>query len=657
MLGAFRRFGVAHAVRAASPQAQSVRSLPQRVQWRSPSIVAIPRIACSSFHSSSTFLSAAAEAQAQPDVLDPAVPSRLTHFSQLAEKGLVDPEIVRTINQRMKIETMTDVQSLTIQDILQGGDVLAHAKTGTGKTLGFLLPVMQRLMEDPSVARSPRGAMRSRSRNSPVDIRSIIISPTRELAEQIAAEATKLAFGTGLKVKTAVGGTQKRAGLRDIQYNGCHLLVGTPGRLQDILSDPSSGITVPKLSTLVLDEADRLLDQGFAEELLKIQQLLPDPSQVDRQTLLFSATVPREVMTMVRRTMKPSFKFIKTVREDEVPTHLKVPQKVVHLDSYVHELPALLELIKTDMARARADPTAMPFKAIVYFNTTAQVNLACEVFNHLSVDAEGFGPHPLGRMPIYEIHSRLTQGKRSSVANSFRADKEAILFSSDVTARGMDFPNVTHVLQMGAPRDAETYVHRLGRTGRADKAGEGWVFLHHGERGPFTNKTQGLPITKDRSLVAPTLEVDLMEAESENADNEARNVGLESMRQVRQAMSRVDLQLRSSAWRAHNAVLGGSFPSVRARITAMEELGRHGHLFKSLPRFEDSGSRGSRGERGGNRRSRDDSSARGGLSRTFGGNSRMNGSRYDSGSNERSYGRSQRPSGSRFDQRSSRYDY
>lgn len=501
--------------------------------------------------------------------------------------------------------------------------------------------------------------MRSRSRTSPVDIRAVIISPTRELAEQIAAEATKLAFGTGLKVKTAVGGTQKRAGLRDIQYNGCHLLVGTPGRLQDILSDPSSGITVPKLSTLVLDEADRLLDQGFAEELLKIQQLLPDPSQVDRQTLLFSATVPREVMTMVRRTMKPSFKFIKTVREDEVPTHLKVPQKVVHLDSYVHELPALLELIKTDMARARADPSAMPFKAIVYFNTTAQVNLACEVFNHLSVDAEGFGPHPLGRLPIYEIHSRLTQAKRSSVANSFRADKEAILFSSDVTARGMDFPNVTHVLQMGAPRDAETYVHRLGRTGRADKAGEGWVFLHHGEKGPFTSKTQGLPITKDRSLVAPTLEIDLMEAESESAnDGEARNVGLESMRQVRQAMSRVDLQLRSSAWRAHNAVLGGSFPSVRARLQAMEELGRYGHLFKIMPRFEEQGgSRGSRGPRDGSRRSRDDSSSRGGLSRTFGRNSRMNGSRYDSDYSDRSYGRSQRQSSSRFDQRSSRYDY
>ena len=123
MLGAFRRFGVVHAVRAASPQALSVRSLPQRVQWRSPSIAATPRIACSSFHSSSTFLSAAAEAQAQPDVLDSAVPSRLTHFSQLAEQGLVDPEIIRTINQRMKIQTMTDVQSMTIQDILQGGDV------------------------------------------------------------------------------------------------------------------------------------------------------------------------------------------------------------------------------------------------------------------------------------------------------------------------------------------------------------------------------------------------------------------------------------------------------------------------------------------------------------------------------------------------------
>ena len=120
------------------------------------------------------------------------------------------------------------------------------------------------------------------------DIRSIIISPTRELAEQIAQEAMKVTRGTGVVVQAAVGGTQKREKLQAIRREGCHLLVGTPGRLKDILSDPMSGVEAPRLSSFVLDEADRLLDDGFAPDIEEITQLLPNRRDVDRQTLLFS---------------------------------------------------------------------------------------------------------------------------------------------------------------------------------------------------------------------------------------------------------------------------------------------------------------------------------------------------------------------------------
>ena len=186
---------------------------------------------------------------------------------------------------------------------------------------------------------------RRSARTGPSEIRALIISPTRELAEQIAVEAKKVAFGTGLSVQTAVGGTQKRAGLAKIQQEGCHLLIGTPGRLKDILSDPWTGVSAPKLNTLILDEADRLLDQGFAPDVEEIQSLLPDPTKVDRQTLMFSATVPREVMQMVRQTLKPDFKHVNTVREDEVPTHHRVPQKLVYTRGLENSLPALLELM------------------------------------------------------------------------------------------------------------------------------------------------------------------------------------------------------------------------------------------------------------------------------------------------------------------------
>ena len=354
---------------------------------------------------------------------------------------------------------------------------LAQAKTGTGKTLAFLLPTLQNILNDPGVDVSKVGRY---SRTAPSEIRALIISPTRELAEQIAVEAKKVAFGTGLIVQTAVGGTQKRSGLMKIQREGCHLLIGTPGRLKDILSDPWTGVSAPKLNTLILDEADRLLDQGFAPDIKEIQAFLPDPSKIDRQTLMFSATVPREVMSLVRQTLKPGFQFVQTVREDEVPTHHRVPQKVVWMRGLENGMPAVLEIAKNYQARRANGEDLRPFKAIVYYNSTAETKCAADAFNNLRRSYD-FGKTPLGELKMLEINSRLTQAERTRSAENFRRSPSGILFSSDVTARGMDFPDVTHVIQVGVPRDTETYIHRLGRTARAGKEGEGWLLVHKGE--------------------------------------------------------------------------------------------------------------------------------------------------------------------------------
>lgn len=288
------------------------------------------------------------------------------------------------------------------------------------------------------------------------------------MAEQIATEAVKVTANTNLIVQVAVGGNSKREMLQKVQREGCHILVGTPGRLMDLLSDSYSGVSAPALTTLVLDEADRLLDSGFSRDIEEIGNFLPNRAEVDRQTLLFSATVPKEVMGLVRATLKPNFEFVQTVGRGDVATHEKIPQKIVYLPGIENQLPALLELSKREiekrnLARTNGEETT-PFKALVYFNSTANVELASAIFENLRVEGGGshFKQHPLYPMEISEMHGQLTQVARTRVSERFRKADSAILFSTDVTARGMDFPNVTHVIQIGSPPNRDQYIHRLG---------------------------------------------------------------------------------------------------------------------------------------------------------------------------------------------------
>ena len=376
---------------------------------------------------------------------------------------------------------------------------LAQARTGTGKTLAFLIPVLQNIINyDPSLE---NGTLR----RSPVDIRALVISPTRELAEQIAIEAKKITRNTGVVVQTAVGGTAKGMHLRQMMEQGCHLLVGTPGRLNDLLSDPRSQVRAPNLSAFVLDEADRLLDAGFLPEIKNIQQQLPSRRDIDRQTLLFSATVPDDIMQIVRETMKPNFKFVRTVQKGEQQTHERIPQKQVFVRGFANLLPALLELCKRELA---SKESAMPFKAIVYFGATADVILAAQTFDALKTPGRSvFEKHPLHPAKIIEMHARLDQNQRTRAANAFHRAESAIMFSSDVTARGMDFPNVSHVIQMGIPTTRDIYIHRIGRTGRGDKSGEGWLIMSEFEAQEARSRLAKLPLVGDNSL--ETAEVDM----------------------------------------------------------------------------------------------------------------------------------------------------
>ena len=398
--------------------------------------------------------------------------------------------------------------------------------------MAFLIPVIQNIIEyDPKLGKRIFSVMRERT--AATDIRAIIISPTRELAEQIALEAGKLVSKTNIIVQTAVGGSQKSFHLNKMKREGCHILVGTPGRLNDLLSDPYSRVRAPNLSAFVLDEADRLLDQGFAPEIAAIQKLLPDRKEVDRQTLLFSATVPPEVMDIVRRTMKPDFKFVRTVQEGESQTHDRVPQKLVYVKGFENLLPSLLEVCQREI---KAD--IKPFKAIVYFNATAEATLAASTFRNLPEGRDG----PIPNTKIIEIHGKLTQGQRTYAADQFKKAHSAILFSSDVTARGMDFPNVTHVLQMGMPVSRDTYIHRIGRTARAGKEGEGWLFATPIERTELRHRLRKLPLNIDTSIesaqVDMTKDADLPEPIALN------------LTQITQASSRVPIYEKNAAYMA-----------------------------------------------------------------------------------------------------------
>ncbi|CAO2176699.1 unnamed protein product [Urochloa humidicola] len=341
-------------------------------------------------------------------------------------------------------ERMTEVQEATLPIILQGKDVLAKAKTGTGKTVAFLLPAIEVLSTLPH----QRNQLRP-----PINL--LVMTPTRELANQVAVEAKKLLkYHRSLGVQVVIGGTRLTQEQRSMQANPCQILVATPGRLKDHLENtPGFSTRLKGVKVLVLDEADRLLDMGFRRDIEKIISSIPR----ERQTLLFSATVPEEVRQMSHVAMKKDYRFINTVKEGDEETHSQVSQvyMIAPLDQHFS---ILYDVLKKHVAED-AD-----YKVIIFCTTAMVTKLVAEVLSQLKLN-------------IREIHSRKSQSARTKVSDEFRKSKGLILVSSDVSARGVDYPDVTLVIQVGIPADREQYIHRLGRTGRKGKEGQGLLLL------------------------------------------------------------------------------------------------------------------------------------------------------------------------------------
>lgn len=313
----------------------------------------------------------------------------------------------------------TPVQQKTIPFALSGKDVIVQAQTGTGKTLAFLLPLLEKS--------APRNEF----------VRVLILTPTRELAIQIASEARKLADAVGSTVMSVYGGqdviaqAHKLGGSPDI-------VIATPGRLLDHIRRGT--IDLSRLSALVLDEADQMLHMGFLPEVEEVIRQTPD----DRQTMLFSATFPESVRVLSERYMKR-------------PQDIRVQGKRITLDEIRQYVVETTDRQKKDtlVKLLMQNP---PFLAVIFCRTKIRAKKLAE-----SLASDG--------LSVDELHGDLTQAKREAVMRRFRNAQLQLLVATDVAARGLDVDGVTHVYNYDIPQDPESYIHRIGRTGRAGQQG------------------------------------------------------------------------------------------------------------------------------------------------------------------------------------------
>ena len=329
----------------------------------------------------------------------------------------------------------TPIQTQAIPLVLLGRDVLGIAQTGTGKTAAFGLPLLQRLAETPAQY-EPRGA------------RALILAPTRELAIQIGDSLRS--YGRNLKLRHAVilGGVNQNKQVAALR-NGVDILVATPGRLLDLIDQKH--VRLNTVSTLVIDEADRMFDMGFLRDVRRIVSLLPRK----RQSLLFSATMPPDVAKLVTEVL------IEPLRIDISPKTItvdRVEQNVHFVDA--KDKRALLSTLLDDRAMARV---------LVFTRTKHGAN---KVADHLEKSGHA----------AEVIHGNKSQNARVRALEQFRSGRARILVATDIAARGIDVDEVTHVINFELPEVAENYVHRIGRTARAGNAGIAISFCDSSEK-------------------------------------------------------------------------------------------------------------------------------------------------------------------------------
>jgi ATP-independent RNA helicase DbpA len=348
--------------------------------------------------------------------------SRADHAGAAPFSVLPLPAAVLLNLQRLGYEQMTPIQAASLPLALAGRDLIAQAKTGSGKTAAFALPLLANL--------NPRR----------FEVQALVLCPTRELAEQVTQEMRRLARADdNIKILTLCGGTTMRPQIASLAH-GAHIVVGTPGRLLDHLSRET--LSLAALNTLVLDEADRMLDMGFADDIAYVVERCPK----ERQTLLFSATYPPGVIRMAKRFMRDPAE----VKLTERHAATKIRQRFYEIDEDQR-----LQAVGLLLDHYR------PVSTLAFCNTKQRCGELAAL-----LQAQG--------IVALELHGDLEQRDRDQVLVQFANRSCSVLVATDVAARGLDIAGLEAVINVDVTPDVEVHTHRVGRTGRADEAG--WAF-------------------------------------------------------------------------------------------------------------------------------------------------------------------------------------
>jgi ATP-dependent RNA helicase DeaD len=343
-------------------------------------------------------------------------------------------EILRSI-QELGFESLFPIQAQAIIPLLEGKDVIGQAQTGTGKTAAFGIPMVQRLN------REIRG------------VQGLILVPTRELAVQVAEHMACFAKYARIKVLAVYGGESINKQIHALS-NGVQIVVGTPGRLIDLME--RRVLNLGSVKIVVLDEADRMLDMGFIEDIEFILSKTP----YDRQTSLFSATIEQSVMRVCNKYMKNPQKIL--VSKDEIAlTQMKQYYTIVNQHG---KFDTLCDIIRNGGVN----------KAIVFCRTRREASrLSDQLYR------KGYR--------VQALHAGFTQAQRDRAINDFRSDRLSLLIATDVAARGLDIEGITHIINYDVPMDAPVYFHRIGRTARKGEEGTAITLVSYGEMSDFSN--------------------------------------------------------------------------------------------------------------------------------------------------------------------------
>ena len=318
----------------------------------------------------------------------------------------------------------TPIQKEAIPPILDGRDILGLAQTGTGKTAAFALPLIQRLLDGPRKK-----------------VRALIVAPTRELAEQIHADITKMAQKTGLRSISIYGGVGKQPQIKAIR-SGVEIIVACPGRLLDLLNDRA--FSLKAVEALVLDEADHMFDKGFLPDIRRIIKQLP----LKRQSLVFSATMPKEIRHLAENILiNPAIVQI---------NHTQPVRAISHVLFQVAK-EQKTSLLKTIIQEEKMKST------LVFTRTKHKAKSLALILQKAGYQAAS-------------IQGNLSQPKRQKALNGFKNGTFKILVATDIAARGIDVKGISHVINYDVPDTTEAYTHRTGRTGRAERAGQAFIF-------------------------------------------------------------------------------------------------------------------------------------------------------------------------------------